>query len=156
MVQEIQYLRSRLEEKRQQQIRLFSRNVYLNHVNVALENFALPGGIRKYLLDKATSIGVRGFVRRVVHHQVYVRFDGTVQQIKQFQAELEKLKDSTVCESLDTSLDVELLNGHVLNNFEIRMNDRRHCFNNPNSDGANWEKLSSSAGSDRDYLGGQY
>jgi hypothetical protein len=40
LVQENQYLRSRLEEQRQQRIRLFSRNVYLNHVNVALENFA--------------------------------------------------------------------------------------------------------------------
>ncbi len=86
-------------------------------------------------MDKATSIGVRGFVRRVVHYQVYVRFDGTLQQIEQFQAELEKLKDSAVCESLDTSHDVKLFNGHVLNNFELRMNERRHCFKNPNLNG---------------------
>jgi hypothetical protein len=135
---------------------LFSRNVYLNHVNVALENFAFPDGIRKYLLDKATSIGVRGLVRRVVYHQVFVRFEGTLQQISQFQAELEKLKDSAVCKSLDTSYDVELINGHVLKNFEIRQNERRQCFKNPNSDGAKWEKLSSSISSDSDYMEGRY
>jgi len=95
------------------------------------------------------------------HQQVYVRFDGTLQQILQYQAELENLREKRVCRSLDTSPDTELLNDHVLNNFEIRSNERKHCEKNPKSDGAIWEKMSSSADSDSDsdsdsdYMGGQ-
>jgi len=156
-MQENQYLRSMLEEQQQKrQIRLFSREVHLNHVNVTLETFVLPEGIRRYVFNKATRIGVRGYVRRVVHHQVFIRFDGTIQQITQLQDELESLKNKAVCDSLDTSHDIELLNGHVLINFEIRLNERKHCFKNANSDGAQWEKMSSSTASDSGFMGGQY
>jgi hypothetical protein len=79
-------LRMTLAEKRQEDYRsltekLFSREVVLNNVNIALETFVLDHGIRRYLLSHAERIGLLGLVKRTCDHQVYVRFQGTREQL---------------------------------------------------------------------------
>ncbi len=147
--QEIAHLRS------EQQQRLYSRNVMLSNVNVALEGFVFENGIRHYLRGEAIRLGLRGYVRRTHHTHVEVRFDGTRAQLLQFQDILKRLSGQHICDE-PVTVESVLNNGHVCAEFTILSNTHVRCAINPRSDGAQWEKKSSSVGSDRGYIGGSY
>lgn len=154
---EVASLRQEQNERRViQENKIFTRSAHLIHVNIALESFVLPYGIRKFIHEKATSLGLRGFVRRTIHQNVYVRVDGSVNAIRNFFAMLKELVDRSVVEEMEVNPDVELVNGHVLSDFTIEANEHVRCQKNPKSDGEKWEKKSSSVGTNREFMQGQY
>lgn len=156
-------MRQQQEEERRRNAQLedckiFSQIILLNNVNIALESFVLPNGIREYLRSHAVRLGLRGFVRRIHHTNVEVHFDGTSRQLSDFKAILQELEGRTLCQSLEIMYVVELRFGHVYNSFEIKTNQHTKCAKKPNSNGDQWGKKSSTVASSdlREFIGGSY
>ena len=86
---------------------------------------------------------------------IEVHFDGTYRQLTVFKAILQDLVRHTVCQSLEIGHIVELLQGHQYDSYEIKTNTHNRCTKNPNSNGDQCEKKSSTVSSDnREYFGG--
>ena len=144
------------ERRRIEDEKIYSQTIFLCNVNTALVSFSLPNGIREYLRSHAVRLGLCGFVRRSHHTFVEIRIDGTLRQLSGYRAILEGLVRQTVCKSLEIKHAVELISGHVYHSFEIESNTHKRCAKNPNSDGGQWEKQSSSVSSDQEYFGGSF
>ena len=150
-------LSRQLEEQRnQRQSRLFSRQAFVQEVNVSLMNFVLDtannheedGGFRQYLVRRATDIGVTGYVRRNFHNHLIVRYDGNAEQVGRFKAVLDSLLRHGICGEIipDTEF-VKDFGEPEMSDFSIKSNVHRRCAVNPLSNGGQWEKQSSSVGS---------
>ena len=145
----------RQQERLREQQRLFRRTILISNVNITLESFALPNGIRSYLKNEADRLTQRGFVRRTHHSNVEVVCDGTRPQLNAFLDVLRMLHSQTVVESLTIGTAFEQ-DDHVYSEFSIQTNSHIRCDKNPKSNGEQWEKKSSSVGSNAPYIGGSY
>lgn len=113
-----------------------------------MKSFVLSEGIRQYIFQRANTIGVRGFVRRVSRQQLLIRAEGTLQQLESLQLVLDELEKRTVIERMEIQEEVPI-GPHLLSrDFKIERNERKHCEINPNSNGDEWENRTASSRSD--------
>ncbi len=139
------------QQRDRQQNKIIRRTANLRNVNVALETFSLPNGIRRFIYDKALSLGLRGYVKRSIHHHVNVCVDGTAFQIAHFFDILDDLKVKHIVGTIEVAHDVEMINGHVYRDFTIESNEHKRCHKNPNSNSDEWDKKSSTVGSYQEF-----
>jgi acylphosphatase len=120
-----QALRQEAEALRQEaEARAVYRRTYtLCHVNVALESFVLPNGVRQWIFEKAVGLGVMGKVQRIIHTNVSVMCEGTKAQLEQFDRQLRQL--NTICEGIEITIPDTKLDNLTTTAFIISKNE--HC-----------------------------
>ncbi len=146
----------RFEEQKEKELNtIFHREYNLQHVNHCLADF-LPNGIRKFLLDHAMASGLRGRVSRDFHDHVHIVMEGKKHELAKMKAVIDDLKRRTVVgEIVPFRLDHAIEDYHY-DSFEIGPNLHNRCAKNARSAGDQWEKKSSSRGSDRFVFEGGY
>jgi hypothetical protein len=134
---------------------VFSRTIRSVSVKHSLMNFVLDvtkgevdKGIRMYPLMKATQMGITGFVYCDYHDHVVVRYDGNRAQISQFSKSLDDLVSKGVCDDIIHLIPETTLERREFGDFRIKSNAHGRCANNPKSEGEQWERKSSSVGSE--------
>lgn len=128
-----------------QQQAIYRRTYKLHRVNVALETFALPNGVRRWIVEAALRSGVAGVVHRIQHFYVGVVCEGTRAQLQAFHRELHTCLDH-ICDQIEVTIPDTMLQDITYAGFSITKNIHRRCHENPLSDGGRWEKNSSSCG----------
>lgn len=134
--------RERLQSERERQI--YGCNAILWDVKIQILHTLFGSGIRQFISQKANEIGITGNIRRTSHSYVSLRYEGNQAQMALFESFLGQ-NNSRLYEvemKSSTSIYSRSIGFTTLTNTHIR------CDRNEDSNGHEWEKKSSSVGSD--------
>ena len=156
-IMEMRQLLDQIQERHQQEEQRLQQSIYsqefiLHGVNISVANFMFDTGIRRYLREEATRLGIRGFTRRMHHGYIRIQAEGTTDQLRRFRTLLGDHLRRGLYENMEAHAPVHLTDGHMYENFIIMPNEHIRCDRNDHSNGDEWEKKSSSVGSSNTVL----